>query len=264
MKNLSFIVFTGIFILLFLSAIFAGYITDIDPNFVDLLDANVMPNKNFIFGTDALGRDMLSRTLYGLRTSLMIGLIAGFLCTMFAFIYAYIGSFERFYTVCERVIDMFLSIPNILFIMIFSSVTSGGIFIIITIIALCSWMQSAKVLIANIRLQLKSPYVLQAKSNGASSSQIIFLEILPNLKNILISLFTINVAHSISLEATLSFFGIGTSLDVVSLGLMIQESIEALFIGSWWVFLFPTIVLLLLILSIVFISAKFENRGIKI
>ncbi len=264
MKNISFKIFTSIFILLCLSAVFAGYITDVDPNYVDLFNANETPNKNFIFGTDAMGRDIFSRTLYGLRTSLMIGLLAGFLCTLLAFIYAYMGSFDKLYTICERLIDMFLSIPNILFIMIFSSVSSGGVFIIMIIIAICSWMQSAKVLISNIRLHLKTPYVLQAKSNGATTTQIIFFEILPNLKNILISLFTINVAHSISLEATLSFFGIGTSLEVVSLGLMIQESIEALFIGSWWVFLYPGLVLLFLVLSVVFISAKFENKGIKI
>lgn len=265
MKNRFFYFYLSIFLILLFLAIFASVISPFEPNFQDFSNSNIKPNAKYFFGTDIFGRDIFSRVLYGLKTSLFIGILAGFLSTFFAFFYAYLASINRkFNLVLERLIDGFLSIPNILFIMLFSSFGDGNTFYIVLIIASFSWMQSSKVFIQNLEISLKSDYAMQAKILGANHFELIFFEILPNLKNLFVTLFGINFVSAVSSEATLSFFGIGSNLNQISLGIILQESIQALFMGYWWNFLLPCFMLFLLIICVMLLTGSFEKKGIKI
>ncbi len=200
-----------------------------------------------------------------MQNSLIIGICAGFLSTFIAILYASFASLnDKTNVILERLIDAFLSIPSILFIMLFSSISTGSIFVITIIIGFFSWMQSTKVFTQNFRISLKSNYVLQAKILGANHFELIFMEILPNLKNLILTLFGINITHAITTEATLSFFGIGCDLNQISLGIILNESLQALFLGAWKNFFYPCFVLFLLILSIMILTGSIEKKGIKI
>ena len=242
--------FLAIFVFFVILAIFAPFFAPFDPNFSDFQNVNLAPNQTHIFGTDFMGRDLLSRVFYALRTSLVVGVGASFITTLIASFYAYIATLNSNFIkeLFDRLIDAFLSLPSIIFIMIFSSISGGRLFTIILIIGLCSWMQSAKVILGALKTMLKSDFIAQAKINGATHFK----------------LFGINAAHAIAMEATLSFFGVGSDLSAISLGLMLNESTQALFMGSWWVVLFPGVVLFLLILSFAILSTSSNGKGIKI
>lgn len=259
MKNkLSFL----ILLILLILAVFCDVLAPFDPNLSDFSNTNLAPNKVHFFGSDFLGRDIFSRSLYGLKNSLIIGIIAGFISTVIAFLYASLCLIKPLQNALQSGIDAFLSIPNVLFILTFASITGGGIISIILVISLFSWMSSAKVFIGRINLLFQSPFVFQSKSFGATKFKLVFYEILPNLKELFLSLFAINSAHAISHEATLSFFGMAGDLNMISLGLMINESTNALFMGAWWVAFFPGFMLFLLIFCIVSITP--DDKGIKI
>lgn len=249
-------------IILVILAVFSSFIAPFNPNLSDFSNTNLAPNSTHFFGSDFLGRDIFSRTLYGLKNSLIIGTIAGFIATIIAFLYASLSLIKPLQNSLQSGIDAFLSIPNILFILTFASITGGGIISIILVIALFSWMSSAKVFIGRINLLYQSPFIIQSMSLGASKFKVLFYEVLPNLKGLFLSLFAINSAHAISHEATLSFFGMAGDLNMISLGLMINESTNALFMGAWWVAFFPGFMLFLLIFCIVSITP--DDKGIKI
>ena len=258
--------FLAVFVFFVILAVFAPFFAPFDPNFSDFQNVNLAPSQTHIFGTDFMGRDLLSRVFYALRTSLIVGVGASFITTLIASFYAYIATLNSNFIkeFFDRLIDAFLSLPSIIFIMIFSSISGGRLFAIILIIGLCSWMQSAKVILGALKTMLKSDFIAQAKINGATHFKLIFFEALPNLKALLFTLFGINAAHAIAMEATLSFFGVGSDLSAISLGLMLNESTQALFMGSWWVVLFPGAVLFLLILSFAILSTSSNGKGIKI
>lgn len=259
MQSKIILIFT--LILLFL-AIFCESLAPFDPNLSDFSNTNLPPNLTHFFGSDYLGRDIFSRTLFGLRNSLIIGVIAGLISTIIAFLYASLSLIKPLKNSLESGIDAFLSIPNILFIMTFASISGGGIISIILVISLFSWMSSAKVFIGRINLIFQAPFIAQSISFGGGKFKILFYEILPNLKSLFLSLFAINSAHAISHEATLSFFGMAGDLNMISLGLMINESTNALFMGAWWVAFFPGFMLFLLIFCIISIGK--DEKGIKI
>lgn len=259
MRNKIILIFMAILIFL---ALFCQILAPFDPNLSDFSATNLAPNLTHLFGSDFLGRDIFSRTIYGLKNSLIIGIAAGFITTIIAFLYASLSLIKPLQNSVQSGIDAFLSIPNILFIMTFASISGGGIINIILVIALFSWMSSAKVFTGQINLLFQAPFIAQSMSFGASKFKLLFYEILPNLKNLFLSLFAINSAHAISHEAMLSFFGMAGDLNMISLGLMINESTNALFMGAWWVAFFPGMMLFLLIFCIVSITPK--DKGIKI
>ena len=148
--------------------------------------------------------------------------------------------------------------------MLFSSFSSGDLLITSFIIAICSFMQGAKVFMQNLRLNKKCDYAEQAVINGAGKFSLICFEILPNLKHLVVSIFGINAINAVVMEATLGFFGVGSDANKISLGIMLNESKEALFLGSWWMVLSPGVTLFLLILATSIITSNSKNGNIKI
>ncbi|MBE9818439.1 ABC transporter permease [Campylobacter concisus] len=266
MRKVIFFLACFVFLALVTFAFVTPFFSKFEPNFTDFMAVNLAPSSEHIFGTDILGRDNLIRVAYALKNSLLILLLAGFLTTLFSLIYAYFGTSKS--RVCESLfdkgLDAFLSIPNIVFIMLFSSFSSGDLLITSFIIAICSFMQGAKVFMQNLRLNKKCDYAEQAVINGAGKFSLICFEILPNLKHLIISIFGINAINAVVMEATLGFFGVGSDANKISLGIMLNESKEALFLGSWWMVLFPGMTLFLLILATSIITSNSKNGNIKI
>lgn len=230
-------------------ALFAPFLSPYDPNLIDLNKAKLSPNLEHFFGTDMLGRDIYTRILYSLRISLFVGFFSAMLSVFFAFCYAF---FTRFfaYTFFARMLDMLLAMPSLLVIMFFQSFLNGGIITMSFVIALGHFAFVARVLDIQISKFQKLEFYQNAIVLGSTKFRALFKEIFPACLNVLFVLFVLNIAHAISNEATLSFFGLGVDLAKPSLGNMLGEASKGLFLGIWWMLVFPVAFMLLLILPL--------------
>lgn len=241
-------------------AIFAPILSPYDPNLVNLSQAKIAPNLEHLFGTDMLGRDVLTRILYSLRISLWVGFCASFLSVIFAFLYAFLTRLFA-YVFFARVLDMLLALPSLLIIMFFQSFLNGGILSMTLVIALGHFAYIARVLDIEIGKYQKLEFYENALILGSTRFKALFSEIAPACLNLLFVLFVFNIAHAIANEATLSFFGLGVNLGEASLGNMLNEASKGLFLGFWWMLLFPVGFILLLILPLLALGNDLQKRS---
>ncbi|RKZ25945.1 ABC transporter permease [bacterium] len=210
------------------------------------------PNHSFILGTDEQGRDIYSAILYGLSTSLYVGLASTVLSVLIGFsaglISGYYGGWID--TIIMRIADIQLSFPAILIALIIMALWGGGINKIIIAITIVSWVYYARTARGIILLEKEKEYVQSAKALGMHNFNIIFTEIMPNAAAPIIVIATVRIAYAIVLEATLSFLGVGVPITEPSLGTLISNGYQVLFSGYWWSSLFPGITLMVLIISI--------------
>ncbi|ASM34345.1 peptide ABC transporter, permease protein [Campylobacter sputorum subsp. bubulus] len=251
-----------IIIVLAILALFAPFITHFNPDYVNLESARLAPNSTYIFGTDMLGRDILTRILYALRISLIVGFFSAFFSCFIGVIYAFLAAISPKIIdhIMMRIVDGFLAMPMMLFIMFFSAILDAGIINMIVVISLSLWMQTARVMRNEYEKISSQEFVKSAIVLGSSKINIIFKEILPNLFSILMVFFSINFAHAIATEAVLSFFGIGVPVGKASLGNMLNDSTNAMFVGAWWIIFYPGIVLFLLIICVLYIGNFIEQK----
>jgi oligopeptide transport system permease protein len=221
-KNLSYFFFVSILISLslfsFFPEIFAPY-SPLESNYDQLLKK---PSSVNFFGTDELGRDIFSRTIYGARVSLSVALFTSIISLVFGTIYGLFSGIKGgiIDEVLMKVVDIFYSIPDLLLISIFILLFGRGITGIIIALSLLSWMRIARITRANV-IELKNrPFVISAKVMGFSDTRIAFKEILPNILAPIIVTFSFTIPSSILAESTLSFLGLGISPPDVSWGLM--------------------------------------------
>jgi peptide/nickel transport system permease protein len=225
---------------------------------LDLLDARLEPGaKNaagstYLLGTDGQGRDMLSAIFYGLRVSLYVGVISGIIAltlgTLLGVMAAYVGG--RFEQVLMRIVDIQLGFPAILVALILLAVLGKGVDKIIIALVTVQWAYYARTARAAALVERNKEYVEAARALGLSGARIVLRHLLPNALPPLIVVGTVQVAHAIALEATLSFLGIGLPTTEPSLGLLIANGYEYLLSGKYWISVYPGIALLLTILSI--------------
>ena len=226
---------------------------------VDILDARLPPGETsmgtgmtFWLGTDGAGRDLLSGILYGLRISLAVGVASGLIAMaigsavgLFA---AYIGG--RFESAIMRIVDMQLSFPAVLIALMLVAVMGKGIDKIIIALVVVQWAYYARTIRGSALVERRKEYVEAARGLGLSHTRIMFKHILPNCLPPLIVVGTVQTAHAIALEATLSFLGVGLPQTEPSLGLLISNGFEYLLSGKYWISTFPGIALLLTIMTI--------------
>lgn len=243
-------------------ALFAPLISPQDPydlGQVDILDARLPPGEQsaatgmtFWLGTDGAGRDMFSGILYGLRISLAVGVFSGFLAMAIGaavgLVAAYAGG--RVETLIMRVVDLQLSFPAILIALMLVAVMGKGIDKIIIALVVVQWAYYARTVRGSALVERQKEYVEAARCLNLSHSRILFRHILPNCLPPLIVVGTVQTAHAIALEATLSFLGVGLPQTEPSLGLLISNGFEYLLSGKYWISTFPGIALLLTIMSI--------------
>ena len=226
---------------------------------VDILDARLPPGEKsastdmtFWLGTDGAGRDMFSGILYGLRISLAVGVFSGFLAmaigAAIGLIAAYAGG--RVEALIMRIVDLQLSFPAILIALMLVAVLGKGVDKIIIALVVVQWAYYARTVRGSALVERQKEYVEAARCLNLSHGRILFRHILPNCLPPLIVVGTVQTAHAIALEATLSFLGVGLPQTEPSLGLLISNGFEYLLSGKYWISTFPGIALLLTIMSI--------------
>ncbi|MDR6294405.1 MULTISPECIES: ABC transporter permease [Inquilinus] len=246
---------------LVLVALFAPWIAPQDP--YDLASLSIMDGRlppgsesmdgwTYWLGTDAQGRDMLSAMLYGLRTSLSVGVLAGLFAlavgTTLGLVAAYFGG--RIDTLIMRLVDLMLGFPTILVALMMLAVLGQGVGKVILALVFVQWAYFARAVRAAALVERGKEYVEAAQCLGLSRSRILFSHLLPNCLPPVIVIATIQVAHAIAAEATLSFLGIGLPITEPSLGLLIANGYQVLLAGLYWISVFPGLLLLALIFSI--------------
>ncbi len=239
-----------------------------DPAQLELLNSNLPPLWNpdgqspFLLGTDDQGRDVLSAVLYGLRLSLIVGMlgvvVSGFLGIGLGLVAGYFGG--ALDTVIMRVADVQLTFPAILIALVVDGVakasfgsaldTNATILLIVVSIGLSFWVQYARTVRSSVMVERSKDYVQAARLIGLSSPVIMVRHVLPNVTGPVFVIATINLALAIITEATLSFLGTGLPETMPSLGTLIRTGNRFLFSGEWWVVAFPGIALAGLVLAI--------------
>ncbi|MFD1913614.1 ABC transporter permease [Halodurantibacterium flavum] len=243
------------------AAVFAPWIAPQNPYDlmqIDVFDSRLPPMSEgytgmiYVLGTDGQGRDMLSAMLYGLRTSLGVGLIAGGLAlaigASLGLIAAYAGG--RLDAFLMRFVDLMLGFPTILVALMILAVFGQGVWKVILALVFVQWAYFARAARAAALVEVNRDYVEAARCLGLSHWRILFGHLLPNCLPPLIVIGTIQVASAIAAEATLSFLGIGLPITQPSLGLLISNGYQVLLAGLYWISVFPGLLLLLLVFSI--------------
>lgn len=242
-------------------ALLASVISPQDPYdlaVVSVIDARLPPGEtgmdgiHFVLGTDGAGRDMLSAIFYGLRISLGVGVASGLIALLIGLVVgmtaAYFGG--RVDAFIMRVVDLQLSFPAILIALMLLAILGKGIDKIIIALVTVQWAYYARTVRASALVERSKEYVDAASCLGLSHSRIVFSHMLPNCLPPLIVVGTLQTAHAISLEATLSFLGLGLPITEPSLGLLIANGFDYMLSGKYWISFYPGIALLITIVAI--------------
>lgn len=220
-----------VILLITFAAIFAPLVAPYDPAAQDLTNRLQGMSWAHPFGTDQLGRDVLSRMIYGARISLCIGifptLISMILGTVLGLISGYLGKTADF--IIMRLADITMAFPSLLLAMVVMYTLGNGIINIFLALTIVSWAGTARVVRSQTLSLREKEYVEAARSMGVGSFKIMFRHILPNCLPSLIVLFTLNIPGSILSESSLSFLGIGAQSPATSWGLMVSEGKDYLF-----------------------------------
>jgi peptide/nickel transport system permease protein len=246
-----------VLILIFLIfALFAPWITPQDPAAIDLPGRLNLPSRSHWFGTDELGRDILSRIIYGARISLLVGasvvatsLILGLITGSIAGYYG--GGIDRFFNVV--VMNAFLSFPGILLAIAFVAFRGPGIFNLVLALSLGGWVGYARLVRGQVLAAREREFVEAARALGASDLRIIGRHILPNIIQPVVVQAAIGMAGAILAEATMSFLGLGVPPPTASWGAMLNDGRAHVFDAPHLV-LFPALAVMLAVLSFNFIG----------
>jgi len=248
----------GIFSLL---AIAAPLVSPYDPSSIDQAGLLMPPSARHLLGTDGLGRDLLSRIIYGARISLSIGLIAVGISVAIGLVF---GAVSGFYgglidSLIMRFVDIMLCFPTFYLILAVTAILGPSIFNIMIIIGLTSWMGTARLIRAEI-LSLKEREFIQAeRAIGASSSRIILRHLIPNAIGPVMVNATLGIAGAILVESGLSFLGLGVQPPTPSWGNILIESKSTLGV-AWWITVFPGAAILTTILGFNFIAEGLKKK----
>jgi ABC-type dipeptide/oligopeptide/nickel transport system permease subunit len=247
----------GYLLLLLVAAVFAPFLAPHDPAAQDLAHRLWPPawtaegTVSHLLGTDQLGRDILSRMIYGSRISLLVGVsvvaVAGGVGTVVGLVSGFYGG--RIDNVLMRLVDLQTAFPGLLVALAIITMIGPSVRNIIIVLSINGWMVYARMIRGTALGLRNSLFVDAAKSTGARNGRIIFLHMLPNLASPLITLATLELARIILAEAVLSFLGMGIQPPASSWGLMINEG-HPYITMAWWLVTFPGIAIALTVLSV--------------
>ncbi len=263
----SFLIFLVLVILSFLAPAIAPH-DPYDLAAIDIMDAELPPvwmaegENRFLLGTDGQGRDLYSTILYGMRTSIIIGILAvllqAFLGICIGLIAGYFGGLVDNFLM--RLADIQLSFSTLLVAIIIGALfqTAFGVekyedfslILLIIIIGIAEWPQYARTMRASVLAERKKEYVEAARVIGLKSGRIMWRHIFPNALSPILVISTVQVANAVMSEAALSFLGLGMPITKPSLGALINAGFEYFISGIWWITAFPGFVLVILIFVI--------------
>jgi peptide/nickel transport system permease protein len=237
-------------ILLLLTALLAPWLAPYPPNLPNDQAVLLPPSWQHLLGTDDVGRDLLSRMLYGARVSLEVGLVAAGISTLLGvFFGALAGYYGRWVeALIMRFTDLMLCFPTFFLILAVVALLDPSILNIMIIIGLTSWMGVTRLVRAEFLTLKQREYVLAARSLGAGDMRIITRHLLPNAMAPVLVAATLGVAGAILLESGLSFLGLGVQPPEASWGNILRQSKDNLEI-AWWLSVFPGLAILLTVLA---------------
>ncbi len=253
----------GFFIVLFvfLVAIFAPLLAPHDPAAINAANMLKPPfwmeggSTANLLGTDNLGRDILSRIIYGSQISLLVGItsvvVAGIIGVTIGLIAGYYGGFID--NLLMRLVDSFLAIPTILFALVILSVFGPSVITLIFVLGATNWVNYARLVRGEVLTIKERDFVRAARSIGVKNHKIITRHLLPNVISSFIVISTLSVATTIILEASLSFLGLGVQPPTVSWGSILSDGRDYL-ATSWWLATFPGLAITITVLGIIFLG----------
>jgi ABC-type dipeptide/oligopeptide/nickel transport system permease subunit len=202
-------------------------------------------------GCDALGRDILSRIIYGARISMLIGFVVVAVATTIGIVAGLAAGYLRGWVdiVISRIVDILLGFPYLIFAIALMAMMGPGLENIILALVYKEWVVPCRVVRGETLAAREVEYVEAARALGASDAHIMRREILPNILSPVVVVSTIRMAHVIILEASLSFLGLGVQPPTASWGSMVADG-RAFMLDAWWVSTFPGVAILLLVLAI--------------
>jgi len=247
----------GLCALFTIAAIIAPVISPHDPLEQDLIMSLLPPfwmpdhESAYMLGTDSLGRDLLSRLIYGARIALTVAVLAaGFaaiLGTTLGLLAGYYGGWVD--TLISRLVDIWMSFPAVLLSIVLVAVMGTGLHSVVIAIGIIDWTRFCRVIRAETLVQKNRDYISAARSFGLRGSTILWREVLPNVFPLLCTLFFLEMGIAVVVEAILSFVGLSLSSDAPTWGGLIEEGRQYLH-EAWWVMLAPTLCIILLVLSL--------------
>ncbi len=250
MKNKFAVGGGSLVLLVFALSLFAPWIAPYNPDTIDIKNILVGPSLSHILGTDDLGRDVLSRMIWGGRISLEVGFIAVGIATIIGVI---LGAIAGYYggwvdSIIMRAVDIMLSIPTIFLVLAVIAILEPSIVNIMVVIGLTSWMEPARLIRAEFISLKEREFVIAAHALGAKDFRIIVKHVLPNgLSPILVSA-TMGIGGAILIESALSFLGLGVQPPTPSWGSLLSAGKDNIEI-AWWLSLFPGLAILLTVLG---------------
>jgi peptide/nickel transport system permease protein len=244
----------GIVIVLFMvgMALFAPFLAPYDPNAPDITQRLRPPfSEGNLLGTDQMGRDMLSRIIYGSRISLGIGvyavIVSGMIGVAVGIISGYYGGWVD--TVLMRLVDVQLAFPFILLALVLSAILGGGFKNLVITLVISSWVTYARLARGEVLAIREKDYVSAAHALGMSGMRIMFRHMLPNLMTPVIVVSSLNMAQLVVAEAAISFLGFGVQPPDISWGNMLSQGRDYI-INAWWLTTFPGLALAVAALGI--------------
>jgi peptide/nickel transport system permease protein len=256
----------AVIILIVASAIFAPLLAPYDPSQqfqqgLTLQGSPLPPNSEFLLGTDLLGRDLLSRLMYGARTSLFIGLLAnGFAVLLGTFIGVVAGFVRgRIGSAIMRFTDLMMAFPALLLAITLAAIFSPSLFIVALVIAMVNWVQIARVIYTQTISISEKEFIEASRSLGATNTRILRRHVLPHLAPFVMVWATLGISTTVLLEATLSFLGIGVRPPTPSWGNIIFENQTYFSTAPWLVFI-PGAAIILLALAFNFLGDALRDE----
>ncbi|MEI6838961.1 MAG: ABC transporter permease [Alcaligenaceae bacterium] len=251
----------ALLVMVLLLAVFAPWLAPQNPYDLaklDLMDSRLPPGSEsmlgatFVLGTDGMGRDMFSAILYGLRVSLMVGVISGAIALALGAGLGVSAAFfgGRYEQILMRIVDIQLGFPAILVALILIAVLGTGIEKVIIALVTVQWAYYARTARSAALVERNKEYMEAARGLGLPTWRVLLKHLIPNTLPPLIVVGTVQVAHAIALEATLSFLGLGLPITEPSLGLLIANGYEYMLSGKYWISVYPGVALLLTIVAI--------------
>jgi oligopeptide transport system permease protein len=241
--------------LLALAAVAAPLVAPADPAAQDVLNARQGPSAQHLAGTDSLGRDMLSRLIYGARVSLSIGVLAQAIILGIGLPLGLVAGFRGGWVdnAIMRLTDLVFAFPDLLLIILLRAVLGGDIFTLFLIIGCVSWVNMARLVRGQVLSLREREFVEAARSLGASDREIMMRHLLPNLTGPVVVMLALGIPRAIFIEAALSFIGFGVDPSTPTWGAMVQEGQSAIGSASHLV-LFPAAAIALVTLAFTFLG----------
>lgn len=239
-----------IMLVLIVAAVILAPLVPYDPDGIDVTNKLSTPSKEHIFGTDNLGRDYFARALYGGRISIQVGIFSMLISTVFGTIWGtisgYLGGIVDI--VMMRIVDIMMSIPSFLLLIILNAFIAPGLLTMILIISIFAWMGVSRIARAETLSLKEREYILAARGMGERKSGIILFHIIPNMIPTILVSGSISIANAILTESSLSFLGFGVQMPMSSWGNMLQGA-QAHILDRPYLAFFPGVLILMTVLS---------------